>query len=101
MVLPLAAYLFPLRELMLSFQGDDTLPVSAVVNNSADVVPGAIFCAIKGAKTDGHRFLRDACGKGACAVVVSEKDTEVPAGVAVIRVSDSYRAWALLCETFF
>ncbi|OQA84100.1 MAG: UDP-N-acetylmuramoyl-L-alanyl-D-glutamate--2,6-diaminopimelate ligase [Lentisphaerae bacterium ADurb.Bin242] len=101
MVLPLAAYLLPLRELILSFQGDETLPVSAVTNNSAEVVPGSIFCAIRGAKTDGHRFLPDACRKGACAVVVSEKDAEIPEGVAVIRVSDSYRAWGLLCETFF
>lgn len=101
MQLPLSAYLSSLRELVLSFQGDEAVPVVSVTNNSAEAVPGSLFCAIKGAKTDGHRFLPDACRKGACAVIVSETDASVPDGVSVIRVSDSYRAWGLLCEAFF
>jgi len=101
MTLPLSAYLLPLRELVVSFQGDESAQVSSVTNNSAEVMPGSIFCAIKGAKTDGHRFLQDACRKGACAVVVSDAEASVPPEIAVIRVSDSYRAWGLLCETFF
>ncbi len=47
-------------------------PVSALHSDSRQVTPGSLFFALPGAATDGHRFLPDAIGRGAVAVVVRE-----------------------------
>ncbi len=74
-------------------------PVTAAVNRSADVTPGAVFCAIRGAKADGHDYIADALQRGASALCVSESwQGNVPENIPVLRVSDSYYAWGILCE---
>ncbi len=76
--------------------------ITAVANNSAAVVPGTLFLAVKGAKTDGHRFLPDALVRGASAVVVAaDFEGPIPPEIPVLRVTDSYFAWSIVCETFF
>ena len=76
--------------------------ITAVANNSSEVAPGTLFLAVRGTRTDGHRFLPDAVRRGAAAVVVSaDYDGERPAGIPHLRVTDSYFAWAIVCETFF
>ena len=40
---------------------NDTNPeITGVSYNSADVKPGYVFVAIKGFKTDGHKYIGDA-----------------------------------------
>lgn len=46
-------------------------PVTAVVHDTKQVVPGALFVAIRGARFDGHDFISQAAGKGAVAALVS------------------------------
>ena len=76
--------------------------ITAVANNSSAVVPGTLFLAVRGAKTDGHRFLPDALAKGASAVVVAaDFEGPIPPGIPALRVTDSYFAWSIVCETFF
>ena len=76
--------------------------VSSVSNNSSKVTPGTLFLAIRGVKADGHKFLPDAVQKGAAALVVAaDYDSPLPADLPVLRVSDSYFAWSVVCETFF
>lgn len=53
-------------------------PVNAVVVDSRQVTPGALFVAMKGQKHDGHDFLRDVFVKGAVAAIIER----VPDGVA-------------------
>ena len=45
---------------------------SSIVYDSRKVQKNSIFVAIKGYKTDGHKFLQDAINKGAVAVVVED-----------------------------
>lgn len=72
--------------------------ITTVTNNTAKIVPGALFCAIKGAKFDGHEYLAQAVDAGAVALVISRDWQGTPPDhVAVIRVSDSYLAWGILC----
>ena len=67
------------------------------VNDSRKVVPGCVFCAINGAKSDGRRFIPSAISSGA-AVIVS--NTDIPGlSVPLVKVDDPYLAWAKLCET--
>ena len=101
--LPLSDYAEALKPLLAAPLDSAANPtVTSVANNSAKVTPGTLFAAIKGAKADGHRFLRDAAQKGAAALVVSaDYDGPVPPGIPVLRVTDSYFAWSVVCETFF
>lgn len=68
--------------------------------SSRDVTPGALFVAIVGSSTDGHRFLNDAIERGARAVVVS-RAVEVPAEVVCIRVEETREALTHLAAVFF
>ena len=47
--------------------------VRSVVHDSRDVVPGALFCCIPGAVTDGHDYAAAAVGAGAVALLVEER----------------------------
>lgn len=81
-------------------QGDDRLIIPGVAYHSRQVVPGGVFVALKGAKTDGHRFLSQALAQGA-RVVVSEESFEPPAGVTSVRVPEARLALAHLSAAFY
>ncbi len=101
--LPLSAFAEALKPLLAApFDPASDPLVSSVTNNSSKVTPGTLFAAIKGTKADGHSFLPDAVQKGASALVVSaDYDGPLPPDLPVLRVSDSYFAWSVVCETFF
>jgi UDP-N-acetylmuramoyl-L-alanyl-D-glutamate--2,6-diaminopimelate ligase len=74
-------------------EGDPSLAVSEVAYDSRRISPGGLFVAIRGAVTDGNRFVDVARKKGAAAVV-----SEAPpdgAG-AWVQVRDAREALALL-----
>jgi UDP-N-acetylmuramoyl-L-alanyl-D-glutamate--2,6-diaminopimelate ligase len=51
--------------------GGPQLPeVTAVVHDTAAVVPGAVFCCVRGSRVDGHDLAPKAVAGGAAAVVV-------------------------------
>ena len=89
-----------LKELLTGLEGyqvsgDDQLSVPGVAYHSQEVVPGGVFVALKGAKTDGHRFLDAALSRGA-RVIVTEQDLTPPPGVTVVRVP--HAAHAIIVE---
>jgi len=51
--------------------GDPAAPISAVEYNSSRAGKGALFVAVAGYSSDGHRYGKDAVDRGAAAVVVS------------------------------
>lgn len=59
--------------------------------DSREVTRGGVFFALRGAETDGHRFVGDAIARGAAAVVV-ERRADVPSGIAEVLVPDSWAA---------
>src|SRR5258708_16548152 len=59
--------------------------------DSREVVQGGVFFALRGGKTDGHRFIADALGRGAAALVV-ERRTELAHGVVEILVTNTWDA---------
>ncbi len=81
-------------------QGDENLLVSGVAYHSGEVEPGGVFVALKGARTDGHRFLADALARGAAAIV-TEQELMAPAGVAVARVPQARLALAHLSAALY
>ncbi|MEX2208997.1 MAG: UDP-N-acetylmuramoyl-L-alanyl-D-glutamate--2,6-diaminopimelate ligase [Myxococcota bacterium] len=75
--------------------------ISDVTYDSRAVRPGALFVALRGAKTDGHRYLAQAIDAGASALLVEEAPASRPAQVAVVRVPDTRAALADVAARFF
>lgn len=74
--------------------------VAGIAIDSRDVAPGSLFVALRGAQTDGHRFVPQAVRGGAIAVVMEEL-CEVPASVTAIVVPDSARALSTIASAFY
>src|SRR5437868_7034086 len=74
------------------------IAVSALVHDSRQVVPGALYVAIRGFTVDGHRFVEAARERGAVAAVVEE---EQPSDLVQIRVADTRKALAALSDAWF
>ncbi len=70
--------------------GDPDMMLTGVAIDSRVARPGDLFVALTGEHADGHRFLGDAVGRGASAVLVHE-DAEVPAGTTAVRVDDTVK----------
>ncbi|HET7815609.1 MAG TPA: UDP-N-acetylmuramoyl-L-alanyl-D-glutamate--2,6-diaminopimelate ligase [Candidatus Baltobacteraceae bacterium] len=74
--------------------------VSSLVIDSRAVTPGALFVALRGERTDGHRFVQQAIERGATAVVVEEA-MHVEGDASVIVVPDSARAASQVADAFY
>lgn len=67
-----------------------------VVVDSRQARPGDLFVALRGERTDGHRFVRDAFEHGAAGALVREMPPSVPGGRTVVQVTDPARTlWNL------
>lgn len=80
--------------------------IAAIHYDSRQIGRGDVFVAIKGATTDGHRYINAAVTKGAKVVVV-EDDTALPdsffmhTGVVKIVVPDTRKALAQMAANYF
>ncbi len=83
-----------------AMSGQQTLMVSAIASHTSDVIPGALFVAIRGTTRDGHALVDDAIARGAVAVVV-ERAVTVPKNIPCIEVADTRIALGQLAATFF
>jgi len=69
--------------------------------DSRQVCPGYLFFAIRGTSLDGNRFIRDALGKGAAAVVSALGDEGAAPSVPWIQVEDERAAMAAIAGNFY
>ena len=74
--------------------------VRSLAYDSRRVEPGALFVAIEGYTTDGHRFVDEACERGAVAVV-AQRPVGVPPGVSLAVVADTRAALSRLSAAFY
>lgn len=81
-------------------QGNTDTEISSVIYDSRKVTAGSLFICIKGAVSDGHRFIPMAIEKGATALVV-EDDVSVPENITVIKVENSRYAMACISAEYF
>jgi UDP-N-acetylmuramoyl-L-alanyl-D-glutamate--2,6-diaminopimelate ligase len=77
--------------------------VKGISCNSKSISSDFVFVAIKGATVDGHKFIKEAVGKGAKAVVVQAPGlrSQVSKDVSVIEVKDTHLALAKLAAQFY
>ena len=81
-------------------QGPEDPEVHAIVNDSRKVTQGDLFFCIRGAVTDGHKYVPDVLAQGAQVLIV-EEPVEAPAEVTVVLVKDSRMAMALISAAWY
>lgn len=73
--------------------------ITQVAYHSGKVEEGALFVCIKGYKTDGHQFAKQAVEKGAVALVVEEKQAGIDVPQYVVK--DTRKALATLGDVYY
>ena len=82
--------------------GDSSTRFSDIAYDSRDVIPDALFVALRGADHDGHAFIADAARRGAAAVMVDYDWVNSQKSVLPrIRVTDTRAALAPVSAAFF
>ena len=79
--------------------GARTIDIRGVSADSRTVARGFLFAALAGTTTDGTRFVGEAIGRGAAAVLAG-RDADLTADAPVLRADDPRRALALIAARF-
>lgn len=81
----------------------ESLRICDITDDSRTVVPGSLFIARAGTKSDGRRFIPDAVRAGAVAILTDDPDVVLPAkgGAAVVVTEDVARIAAAMAERFY
>ncbi|HHX02345.1 MAG TPA: UDP-N-acetylmuramoyl-L-alanyl-D-glutamate--2,6-diaminopimelate ligase [Firmicutes bacterium] len=74
--------------------------ISGLSYDSRKIKPGELFFAIRGFKTDGHNYVKDAIANGAVTVVV-EQIQNVDPDITQILVSDTRAAMGKMAAAYF
>ena len=76
--------------------------ISELAYDSRLVKPGTLFVAIRGQKTDGNKYVSDAVGRGAVAVVSEQENPGgLPAEFPWIQVADARKALAISAANYY
>ncbi len=88
---------------VLETQGEisEHMHISAIEYDSRKVKEDALFVAIRGLKTDGHRFIEKAVEAGAVAVICEEFPKTLDSSRVYVRVENTRIALALLAKRFY
>lgn len=78
------------------FSGDGDPEISAITADSREVRPGTLFAALKGARTDGARFIGQAIAAGATAILTHDGADVDGLAVPSAILADPRRALAIL-----
>ncbi len=101
----LAALLAGLNYRTLSAVQPEQVSVSSVTVDSREAKAMALFVALAGARTDGHRFLAQVRSKGCRAIVIEEGRVDAAewagADLCVVAVQDSRAALAVIAANFY
>ncbi|MGH8596385.1 MAG: Mur ligase domain-containing protein, partial [Gammaproteobacteria bacterium] len=74
--------------------------ITGITYDSRRVMPGHLFVAVRGERTDGHRFVEAAIERGAAAVLLERDGGHNPRATR-IKVSDTRRTMALASARFY
>ena len=85
---------------MIARKGDGQSGVTCLITDSRRVVPGALFFAIGGLRTDGNYYIEEAVDRGAVAIV-TEQDLGGHFPIDYIQVADVRQALACIAREFY
>jgi UDP-N-acetylmuramoyl-L-alanyl-D-glutamate--2,6-diaminopimelate ligase len=83
---------------VLEVRGETDIHLGSIVHDSREVTPGALFCCIAGAKSDGHDHAPDAVRAGAVALLVERM---LPVAAPQMRVDSVRGVLGPLCSRFY
>src|SRR5689334_13780373 len=78
-----------------------TVRVCDLTEDSRTVVPGSLFIARSGTKTDGKKFVADAIASGAVAVLTDDASLTAARGVPVVFAERLPHVAAAMAERFY
>lgn len=96
---------YALRDLIdessvVSFKGDWNTAILNLSTDSRRVIPGTLFFALRGLRTNGNRYIEEAISRGARAIVSTELN-HGPAAVNYIQVGDTHRELGSAARRFY
>jgi len=87
---------------MLEYKPDAvSIPITSITSDSRQVKPGSLFAALKGAQSDGTKFISQAKQSGAVAVLCGKDTVVAEDGIVVVKAPDPRRALAHMAATFY
>ncbi len=86
---------------VLAVKGPMDRPISGLATDSRRVVPGTLFFAPPGIRTDGTAFIDEAVSRGAVAVVVAKIPAHPPGKATFIQVADVRAAMARAAQRYY
>lgn len=86
---------------ILSSKGNLDCPISGLALDSRRVVPGNVFFALPGRRTDGTQFIDEAVSRGAAAVVATRVPAHAPARVTFVSVADARAVLARVSRRYY
>ncbi len=86
---------------IVAHKGSLDLPISGIVMDSRRVVPGTLFFAMPGLRTDGAGFIDEAINRGAVAVVTNRLPMHAPGRATFIQVADPRAMLARVAQRFY
>jgi UDP-N-acetylmuramoyl-L-alanyl-D-glutamate--2,6-diaminopimelate ligase len=85
----------------LHSKGDLERPISGLAMDSRRVMPGNVFFALSGRRTDGSCFIDEAIQRGAVAIVAEKIPSGTAARVTYVQVANARRALARVSQRYF
>ena len=85
---------------IVAVKGSLDRPISGLALDSRRVVPGNLFFALPGRRTDGVWFVDEAISQGAVAIVTQRMPAHPPAHVTFIQVADARSSLACVARRF-
>ena len=89
-------------------EGNTSIDIIAVCNDSRKVVPGSLFVAVKGFTSDGHKFISTAIEKGASAILYEDREAALEQlaeyggnDVTMVQVQSARYALAIAAANFY
>lgn len=86
---------------ILALKGSLERPISGLVMDSRRVVPGNLFFALPGLRSDGADFLDEAVSRGASAIIAQRMPSHPPAKVTFVQVADARAMLARVAQRYY
>ena len=86
---------------LLEVKGTVDLFISGICFDSRRASAGNLFVAVKGTKTDGHKYIGSAIEGGCTAVICENLSGSLQKGITYILVGNSARALGLAASNFY
>jgi UDP-N-acetylmuramoyl-L-alanyl-D-glutamate--2,6-diaminopimelate ligase len=86
---------------IIAIKGSLERPISGLVMDSRRVVPGNLFFALPGLRSDGLSFVDEAVSRGASAIIGQKMPGHPPSKVTFIQVADARAMLARVAQRYY